>query len=202
MAPVFEYTRSTLRTSRPLRHTGFAIRGAHLGYLKRLFEFMDTLDPKVGSDDDRDRITKLLAGMGSPYHPSHEQREKGRAALSRVLDGVRSRGPAAKNSRKIMFFSDHCCAPLCSRVLSAMSKWLSKLDRQFRCPVLHGCDVSEYDSGNCAGALGALRDNSCFYKLLILNVFLGLQGPCGGTRALRSEVFRRRIQTWTHQSCI
>jgi erythromycin esterase len=104
MAPVFEYTRSTLKTSRPLHHTGFDIQGAHLGYVKRLFEFADAVDPKLG--DERDTIARLLTAMGGQsYQPSREEREKGRTALNRVLEGLRRGAPTAKNSRESIFFS-------------------------------------------------------------------------------------------------
>lgn len=97
------YTRSTLKTSRPLRHTGFDIQGAHLGYVKRLLEIIDALDPKVS--DDRDTIAKLLTAMAGGYQLSNEEREKGQAALNRVLKGLRSGAPAAKNSHELMFAS-------------------------------------------------------------------------------------------------
>jgi erythromycin esterase-like protein len=104
MAPVFEYTRSTLKTSRPLRHTGFDIQGAHLGYVKRLLEIIDALDPKAGSSE-RETLAKLLTAMAGGYQLSNEEREKGQAALNRLLKDLRSGAPAAKNSRELMFAS-------------------------------------------------------------------------------------------------
>jgi erythromycin esterase len=84
--PLFEYIRSTLQTGHPLQQTGFDIQGAYAGYPKRLFDFIDQLDPQLASESDRKTIQELFTALKSTYQPIAEERKKSRVALS---DSVR-----------------------------------------------------------------------------------------------------------------
>lgn len=103
--PLFEYIRSTLKTSHPLRQTGFDIQGAYAGYPKRLFDFLDELDPQLASESDRKTIHELFTALASTYKPIPEERKKSRAALQRVLDAMQKQVKSITGSRDIVFFA-------------------------------------------------------------------------------------------------
>ena len=113
VAPLFEYARSTLKTSRPLRQTGFDMQywwsgagGSLESYPKRLFGLFDRLDPGLASPDDRKTISALRAALRDrgAYKPTNEDREKNRAAIERLTAALRNKAASVKDAREIRFF--------------------------------------------------------------------------------------------------
>ncbi|MFB3826926.1 MAG: erythromycin esterase family protein [Bryobacteraceae bacterium] len=113
LVPLFEYVRCTLRTSRPLRQTGFDMQYWWLGaggsvesYPKRLFQLFDRLDPALASPGDRKTITNLRAALrdAGVYKAAKEEREKNRAAIERLAAALRNRAASAIDKREMRFF--------------------------------------------------------------------------------------------------
>lgn len=113
LAPLFEYARSTLKTSRPLRQTGFDIQFWWLGgggsveaYPRRLFGLFDRLDPELASPADRKTIADLRAALREKdtHRPTREDREKNRAAIERLAGALRNKATHAKDVREALFF--------------------------------------------------------------------------------------------------
>jgi erythromycin esterase len=86
--------RSTYRTRRPLRNTGFDMqissRKTYGTFTRRLFEFLDRFDPGSVSAEDRKTIAELVLALSlvEKYQPGPEQRERFRAAAGRAIDGL------------------------------------------------------------------------------------------------------------------
>jgi len=113
LAPLFEYARSTLKTSRPLRQTGFDMQfwwsgagGSVESYPTRLFELFDRLDPQLASPADRKTVTDLRAALRNAgvYKPTNEDRETNRAAIERLTAALRNKAASVKDVREVRFF--------------------------------------------------------------------------------------------------
>ncbi len=113
LVPLFEYTRSTLRTSRPLRQTGFDIQywwsgagGNVESYPKRLFQLFDRLNPALAPPGDRKTIADLRAALrdAGVYRPMKEDREKNRTAVERLAAALRKQAAFVEDTREIWFF--------------------------------------------------------------------------------------------------
>ncbi len=113
LAPLFEYARSTLKTSRPLRQTGFDFQYWWLGaggsaetYSKRLFGLFDRLDSELASPADRKTVADLRAALREPntYKPAQEDREKNRVAIGRLAGALRNKAADVKDVREVHFF--------------------------------------------------------------------------------------------------
>lgn len=113
LVPLFEYARSTLKTSRPLRQTGFDMQfwwsgagGSLESYPKRLFGLFDRLDPGLASPADRKTVADLRAALrdAGTYKPTKEDREKNRAAIERLTAALRNKAASVKDAREIRFF--------------------------------------------------------------------------------------------------
>ena len=113
LAPLFEYARSTLKTPRPLRQTGFDMQfwwsgagGSLEAYPKRLFGLFDHLDSKLASSADRKTIEELRAALreGGAYKPTKEDREKNRATIERLAGALENKVADVKEDREIRFF--------------------------------------------------------------------------------------------------
>ncbi len=113
LVPLFEYARSTLKTSRPLRQTGFDMQywwsgagGSVESYPKRLFQLFDRLDPALAPPSDRKTLTDLRAALrdAGAYKPTKEDREKNRAAIERLAAALRNKAASVEDTREIRFF--------------------------------------------------------------------------------------------------
>jgi len=113
LVPLFEYARSTLKTSRPLRQTGFDMQfwysgagGSLESYPKRLFGLFDRLDPGLASPADRKTVADLRAALrdAGTYKPTKEDREKNRAAIERLTAALRNKAASVKDAREVRFF--------------------------------------------------------------------------------------------------
>lgn len=113
LAPLFEYARSTLKTGRPLRQTGFDMQfwwsgagGSAGSYPNRLFELFDRLDPGLASSADRKTIAALRAALrdAGTYKPTKEDREKNRAAIERLTSALRDKAASVEDAAEIRFF--------------------------------------------------------------------------------------------------
>lgn len=111
MKPIYQYTRATLKTDRPLRHTGVDIvfgapRERWIDrYRKRLLEFLDAEGLDLASTPDVRMISDfLLTVQKGPYDPSEEERVKVQAAIDRVRDNLLDRATSVQNSREIEYF--------------------------------------------------------------------------------------------------
>ena len=113
LVPLFEYARSTLKTSRPLRQTGFDMQfwwagagGSVESYPKRLFGLFDRLDPGLASPADRKTVADLRAALrvSGAYKPANEDREKNRAAIERLTAALRNKAASVKDAREVRFF--------------------------------------------------------------------------------------------------
>jgi erythromycin esterase len=113
LVPLFEYARSTLKTSRPLRQTGFDMQfwwsgagGSLESHPKRLFGLFDRLDPGLASPADRKTVADLRAALrdAGTYKPTKEDREKNRAAIERLTAALRNKAASVKDAREIRFF--------------------------------------------------------------------------------------------------
>lgn len=88
MTPLFEYARTTLKTSRPLRQTGFDIQfsSANNGFTGVL----DKLAPGLASDADKKVIGDAVRAMNmGSYKPSKEEEAGTQAAVARVVAALR-----------------------------------------------------------------------------------------------------------------
>ena len=91
MKPLFEYARATLKTERPLRQTGFDIQFTR-GSSQAFNEMLAGLNQGVASADDSRTVRKMIDAMAQPkYEPSKAEREAGRAAVSRIVEKLRSK---------------------------------------------------------------------------------------------------------------
>ena len=113
LAPLFEYARSTLQTSRPLRQTGFDIQFERFGaggsveaLPKRLFGFFDLLGSELASPADRKTVADLRAALRDPdtYKPTRDDREKNRAAIERLAGALRNKAAYVEDVREVRFF--------------------------------------------------------------------------------------------------
>jgi erythromycin esterase len=86
VTPVFEYARSTYKTSRPLRMTGFDIQYSSsqnrslVG--ERAFTFLAGFRPDLATAENRKAIQDLIAGS---YAPREAERQNRLAILDRIL---------------------------------------------------------------------------------------------------------------------
>jgi erythromycin esterase len=84
MTPIFEYTRATLKTDHPLRHTGFDIQFSTPS--NGFTEVIDRLDADIASDADKRTIRELVLAMNSgKFTPSSDYDR----AIGRVLEALR-----------------------------------------------------------------------------------------------------------------
>jgi hypothetical protein len=97
-AEVLDYARQTRKTPRPLHIAGFGTRISarmQLEYAKRLFQFIDGLDPALASPARRKEINDLLEARLLPPGWTNVDVESGLAAIASVRNGLRG-APAAK----------------------------------------------------------------------------------------------------------
>ena len=85
VTPVFEYARSTYKTSRPLRMTGFDIQySSPYPSLRgeRAFKFLAEFRPDLATAENRKAIQDLIVGS---YSPREAERQKRLAILDQIL---------------------------------------------------------------------------------------------------------------------
>ncbi len=112
MKPIYQYSRATLKTDRPLRHTGVDIvlgypraRGIDR-YRERLFEFLDAEGPDLASPQDLRMISEFfLTVQRGPYSPSEKESVKLRAAIGRVRDNLCEKAATVQDHREIEYFT-------------------------------------------------------------------------------------------------
>lgn len=98
LTPLFQYARSTLKTARPLRQTGFDIQFS--GSNKQAFAaVLDELDDGIASSADKQIIKDTLQAMVQPpaYKPSKELERALQSAVARITEALRKR--TLQNSR-------------------------------------------------------------------------------------------------------
>lgn len=113
MKPIYQYSRLTHKTDRPLRHTGVDIRFGFPEarwidhYRKHLFEFLDAKGPGLASPADLQTISEFVLAVKKkdPYSPSEEESAKVRAAIKRVRDNLMKKATSVQNSREIKYFA-------------------------------------------------------------------------------------------------
>lgn len=94
--PLFRYIRSTFGTDRPLRQTGLDIQDflgdprAFPALLRKLFSRIDALDAELALPDERVAIEAVVEGALRNQNATQEQRDERRAAVTRVIDRVKS----------------------------------------------------------------------------------------------------------------
>jgi erythromycin esterase len=103
MTPLFEYTRSTLKTSNPLRHTGFDIQFS--GGTNGFTDALDALEAEIASDADKRTIREGIRSMNAwiDKPPSTAEQEAIQAAISRVLKGLPQKVGDAADQRAVQF---------------------------------------------------------------------------------------------------
>ncbi len=85
VTPVFEYARSTYKTSRPLRMTGFDIQYSSPNPSlrgERAFTFLAEFRPDLATEENRKAIQDLIVGS---YPPREAERQKRLAILDQIL---------------------------------------------------------------------------------------------------------------------
>ena len=112
MKPIYEYSRVTHKTDRPLLHTGVDIRfGVPIAkwadcYRKRLVEFLQAGGPDPVSLPDIRTINEFLLTLQKPpYSPSEEERIEVRSAIERVRHNLMKKAGSVQNSREIKYFA-------------------------------------------------------------------------------------------------
>jgi len=113
MKSIYQYSRATHKTGRPLRHTGvdiiFGFPEARWidHYRKRLFEFLNAKGPGLASSVDLQTISEFVLSVQKkdPYSPSEEESTKVRAAIKRVRDNLMKKATSVQNSREIEYFA-------------------------------------------------------------------------------------------------
>jgi erythromycin esterase-like protein len=112
MKPMGQYSRTTLKTNRPLRHTGVDIvfgypraRGIDR-YRERLFEFLDAEGSGLASPPDLQMISEFfLTVQREQYSPSEEESANVRAAIGRVRGNLCEKATTVQDHREIEYFA-------------------------------------------------------------------------------------------------
>jgi erythromycin esterase len=110
--PIYQYSRATLKTDRPLRHTGVDIifgypraRGIDR-YRERLFKFLDAEGPNLISPSDHRMISEFfLTVQKGSYSPSEEESANVRAAISRMRENLCEKATIVQDRREIEYFA-------------------------------------------------------------------------------------------------
>ena len=107
--PIYQYTRTTLKTDRPLRHTGFDIhfdypRGI-VHYRERLFEFLEAEGSELASPSDLQTISEFSLARHEEYTPSEDERVKLQAAVERVQDNLLEKANTVQNPQEFKYFA-------------------------------------------------------------------------------------------------
>ena len=112
MKPIYQYTRTTLKTDRPLRHTGFDFvfgypRAKGIDhYRERLFEFLEAEGSELASPSDLQTISKFfLTVQRGEYIPSEDERVKLQAAVGRVQDNLFEKANTVQNPQEFKYFA-------------------------------------------------------------------------------------------------
>ena len=105
-----DYVRTTYKAGRPLHLAGLATRISTFmqrQYAKRLFEFVDRIDPRLAPPADRQAITSMLAGSSQRFAGT-AQWEKvakpGMAAIGRVAENLGRLPANPATSRELSFY--------------------------------------------------------------------------------------------------
>jgi erythromycin esterase len=106
MTPLFEYARSTLKTARPLRQTGFDIQFSgsnQQGFAKVL----DDLGDGIASDADKQTVRDTVRAMARTpgYKPSKEEEMAAQAAATRIAEALRKSAGSARDPRRAQFLA-------------------------------------------------------------------------------------------------
>ena len=112
MKPIYQYTRTTLKTDRPLRHTGFDFVFGYpraIGidqYHERLFEFLESEGSELASPSDLQTISEFfLTLQRGEYIPSDDEREKFQVAVGKVQDSLVEKANTVQNAKEFMYFA-------------------------------------------------------------------------------------------------
>jgi len=130
MKPIYEYTRGTHKTARPLFHTGVDfVFGTPMAkwvehYRKRLIDFLHAEGPDLISLSDLQTINEfLLTAQKPPYRPSEEDRAKVRTTIERVRDNLLKKATLVQNSREIKYY-----AKTLDNLLASEEHWILSIN--------------------------------------------------------------------------
>ena len=104
MTPLFDCTRTRLKTDRPLHHTGFDIQfsSPNSGFI----DVVNGWDKEILSDADKQMVADAVRAINTQTHkPGKDEEAAIQAAVSRIAEALRKQAAESTDSRRMQFLA-------------------------------------------------------------------------------------------------